>query len=61
MLRHLRENGVEAPKNTPQYGKKYEDLSTEFKKIWQKEASEMTLADYDLHIWKKYAKSKKAA
>lgn len=58
MLRHLRENGIDTPKNTPPYGPKYIELELEFKKLWKREEPDMTLADYDLHLWKKYSISK---
>lgn len=48
ILRHLRENGIKAPKNTPS-GKQYQRLESEF--LGLVDCSGMTPAEYDLHIW----------
>lgn len=51
ILKFLRDEGYDAPKSTPN-GKKYRELEQVFIRL-AKEV-EMTVADYDLYIWKKY-------
>lgn len=52
LLKHLRAKGINAPKTTPS-GRKYRELETQFLKLV--EASGMTVAEYDLKVWKEYA------
>jgi thermostable 8-oxoguanine DNA glycosylase len=53
VLKHLRANGIEAPKTTPPAGKTYARLEQEFLKL--ADASGMSIADYDLQVWKTYS------
>jgi hypothetical protein len=53
VLKHLRANGIEAPKTTPPAGKTYRRLELEFLKL--ADASGMSVADYDLMVWKNYS------
>jgi hypothetical protein len=53
VLKHLRANGIDAPKTTPPAGKTYARLEQEFLKL--ADASGMSIADYDLAVWKTYA------
>lgn len=53
VLKHLRANGIEAPKTTPSAGRTYNRLEEEFLKL--ADASGMDVADYDLMVWRKYA------
>ena len=57
VLKHLAVNGCVVPKATPPSGKLYRALEQEFLKL--AEASGMTVADYDLQVWKSYAKTPK--
>lgn len=52
LLKHLRENNIDAPLATPS-GSRYRALENEFLKLVDK--SGMTVAEYDLMIWKSYA------
>lgn len=54
VLKHLRANGIEAPKTTPPAGKTYRRLELEFLKL--ADASGMSVADYDLMVWRRYSK-----
>ncbi len=53
VLKHLRAEGIDAPKLTPQSGKRYRELEEKFLALVDK--SGMTVADYDLKVWKSYA------
>jgi thermostable 8-oxoguanine DNA glycosylase len=54
VLKHLRANGIQAvPMTTPPAGKTYRRLEAEFLKL--ADASGMSVADYDLTIWKRYS------
>jgi hypothetical protein len=54
VLKHLRDQGIQAvPKMTPPAGKTYRRLEAEFLKL--ADASGMSVADYDLTIWKRYS------
>lgn len=53
VLKHLRANGIEAPKTTPPAGPTYRRLELEFLKLV--DASGMAVADYDLMVWKTYS------
>ena len=52
VLAYLRDNGVDAPKSTPQSNLKYSELAKKFQEISNKEFPEMSLAERDLTIWK---------
>lgn len=52
VLKYLKELGYDVPKTTPT-GKKYRELETIFLNEWKK--SGLTLTDFDLGIWKRYA------
>lgn len=56
VLKHLRANGIEAPMTTPPAGKRYRQLEEEFLKL--ADQSNMSVAEYDLSVWKKYAERK---
>lgn len=53
VLKHLRANGIDAPKVTPSAGPTYRRLEEEFLKL--ADAAEMEVSDYDLMVWKKYS------
>lgn len=53
ILKHLRAEGVEAPKTTPSASKRYRELEEKFLALVDK--SGMSVADYDLQVWKSYA------
>lgn len=55
VLKHLRANGIQAPKTTPPAGKTYRRLEVEFLKL--ADASGMSVADYDLMVWKQHTRS----
>lgn len=54
VLKHLKAEGYDVPKVTPS-GKRYLELEQTF--LGLADASGMSVADYDLMIWKRYAKS----
>ena len=54
ILKELNAQGVPAPKSTPAYGRKYKQLEQEFIRL--ADVAGMSVADYDLHIWKKWRK-----
>jgi len=54
VLKHLRAQGIEAPKTTPPAGTRYRDLEDAF--IALADEAGMAVADYDLQVWKEYAK-----
>lgn len=53
VLKHLRENDIDAPKATPSAGPTYKRLEEEFLKL--ADAANMEVSDYDLMVWKKYS------
>lgn len=53
VLKHLRANGIDAPRTTPPAGATYRRLEQEFLKLV--DASGMSVADYDLSVWKLYS------
>jgi len=53
ILKFLRDKGIDVPKSTPT-GKKYEILEKEFLRLCDEAGK--TPAEYDLMIWKQYAK-----
>jgi thermostable 8-oxoguanine DNA glycosylase len=53
VLKHLNANGIVAPKSTPPAGKKYRELEEAFLKL--ADSSGMTVAEYDLAVWKLYS------
>lgn len=55
VLKHLRANGIEAPDATPQSKREYRRLEEEFLKLV--DTSGMSVADYDLTVWKQYSKN----
>lgn len=56
VLKYLKENGVKVPKATPPAGKSYEALEEEFLKLADR--SGMSVADFDLQVWSRYASNK---
>jgi hypothetical protein len=54
VLKYLNANGVAAPKATPPAGKLYRILEDAFLKL--ADDSGMTVADFDLMVWKSYAR-----
>jgi thermostable 8-oxoguanine DNA glycosylase len=52
ILKYLRSQGFEAPKQTPS-GKKYLELEKNFLELAKK--NNMTPADFDLMLWTKYS------
>ncbi len=54
VLKHLRSKGIEAPAVTPSGGATYRRLELEFLKL--ADESGMPVSDYDLMVWKHYAK-----
>lgn len=53
VLKHLRANGIEAPKATPAAGPTYRRLEEEFVRL--ADAARMDVSEYDLMVWKKYS------
>lgn len=53
VLKHLNANGIAAPKSTPPAGKKYRELEEAFLQLADR--SNMSVAEYDLMVWKKYS------
>lgn len=53
VLKHLRANGIDAPAATPPAGKRYRALEEAFIALADKAG--MSVADYDLAIWKQYS------
>jgi len=51
--KYLRALGYDAPKNTPQSKKKYEELSEAFVAICKR--AKVSLSEADLEIWKYYS------
>lgn len=56
ILKYLRECGYDAPKTTPQSRLQYRKLEIRFLELWEKTNNRLSLAEFDLKIWKKYAK-----
>ena len=54
ILKELKAEGFDVPKSTPPAGKKYRELEQEFIKLAYREG--MSVADYDLMVWKKWRK-----
>jgi thermostable 8-oxoguanine DNA glycosylase len=55
VLKFLASKGLEVPKTTPPAGERYRKLEEEFLKLADK--SGKSVADFDLEIWKSYAKA----
>lgn len=55
VLKHLRAHGIDGPKTTPPAGPTYRRLEQEFLKLV--DASGMSVADYDLMVWREHARS----
>lgn len=55
VLKHLRANGIDAPKATPAAGPTYRRLEEEFIRL--ADAAKMEVSDYDLMVWKKYSRN----
>ena len=55
VLKHLRAHGHQTPETTPQSKREYRRLEEEFLKL--ADASGMSVADYDLSVWKQYSKN----
>lgn len=53
VLRYMRDQGLTTQKGTPPPGPKYEALEKTF--IGLAKAANMSIADYDLHIWRTYS------
>jgi len=53
ILRYMRDQGCDTPRNTPSSGKKYRDLEKQFIVLANK--SGRTIADFDLAIWNEYS------
>jgi thermostable 8-oxoguanine DNA glycosylase len=58
VLKHLRANGIDAPKATPPAGKRYRELEEAFIALADKAGE--TVADYDLAVWKDYSRKEAA-
>lgn len=54
VLKHLRAKGINAPKATPPAGKRYRELEQAFIALADKAG--MAVAEYDLMVWREYAK-----
>jgi len=55
ILKYLADKGYEVPKNTPSSKKKYKELESVFLSLADK--SHMSVADFDLSIWRKYSRN----
>lgn len=55
VLKHLRANGIDAPKATPPLGPTYRRLEQAF--IALARSAKMAVADYDLAVWKQHSAS----
>lgn len=53
VLKELRAHGIDAPRSTPPAGPKYRQLEEAFLRL--ADASGMTVAEFDLSVWKKHA------
>jgi len=53
VLRYMRDQGLTTQKGTPPKGPKYAELEKVF--IGLAKAANMSIADYDLHIWRTYS------
>lgn len=56
ILKYLRDCGYDVPKSTPQSIKVYRKWESTFLYLYWPFRKELTLAEFDLKIWKKYAK-----
>lgn len=54
VLKHLRANGIDAPLTTPPAGERYRKLEDSFLELADKAG--MEVAEYDLMVWKEYAR-----
>ena len=52
ILKYMRDEGIDVPKGSPS-GKKYLELEQKFLELAAQ--SEMSLAEFDLHLWNKYS------
>ncbi len=59
VLKHLKANGHEVPSATPAAGKLYRRLEEQFLAL--ADAAGMNPADYDLQVWKSYARATAAS
>jgi hypothetical protein len=57
VLKYLADCGFEVPKSTPQNPTTYRRLEKEFINMWLETAPRITLANFDLRVWKLYSKS----
>lgn len=55
ILKELNAQGVVAPRNTPPKGRRYNQLEKEFVRL--ADVAQMSVADYDLFVWKKWRKT----
>jgi thermostable 8-oxoguanine DNA glycosylase len=55
ILKYIRDCGYDAPKITPPEGKEYRKWEAIFLDLYYPFKERLTLADFDLKIWKKYA------
>lgn len=55
ILKYLRDCGYDAPKSTPQNSNAYRKLEIRFLELWEKTNQGLSLAEFDLKIWKKYS------
>lgn len=53
ILHYMRDQGIDTPKVTPGKGAKYRELENKFVEL--AEASGMSVADFDLKIWRQYS------
>jgi thermostable 8-oxoguanine DNA glycosylase len=53
ILHYMRDQGIDTPKGTPSKGAKYRALELKFVEL--AEASGMSVADFDLKIWRQYS------
>ena len=57
-LKHLRSRKYAVPVSVPSTWKRYSAIARMYSELHQREAPHMTLAEYDLMIWKRYTKTK---
>jgi len=57
ILRYLRENGVDAPKQTPQNMEEYNRLADCWKSVSSRLMPNMSNAERDLTVWRMYSKN----
>lgn len=53
ILHYMRDQGIDTPKGTPGKGAKYRELEVKFVEL--AEASGMSIADFDLKVWRQYS------